>query len=254
MNTHLEQNLRRALAEEAAELPADATARLLALDYRPRGSIARALFPILTACLVVAAAIVVLALRAGTDASRAFAGWSATPTAASRGQVARADAACHSQLTRIARRRAHEAPVTPAPASPLREVPGRGWRTVLTDTRGPYTMIVLETGAGRAVAACFTDRHFQTSIGMAIAVRPPTPVARGHVAFASSGSTTTPSDEGSRQFSQVVGRTGAGVTGVTIRLNNGTRVRASSANGWFLAWWPGSHGLAATEVTPAPGG
>ncbi len=252
MNPQLEENLRRALAEEAAELPADATARLLALDYRPRGPITRALFPILTACLVVAVAIVVLALRAGTDASRAFAGWSATPTGASRGQVARADAACRSQL-KMTRRRAHEAPAAPGPASPLRELSARAWRTVLTDTRGPYTMIVLEAGAGRAVAACFADRHFQTSIGMAIGVRPPAPVARGHVALASSGSTTTPSDEGSRRFSQVVGRTGAGVTGVTIRLTNGTHVRASSANGWFLAWWPGSHGLAATEVTRAPG-
>ncbi len=41
--------------------------------------------------------------------------------------------------------------------------------------------------------------------------------------------------------------------GVTIRLNNGTRVTASRARGWFLAWWPGSHGIRATEVRTAAG-
>ena len=60
-------------------------------------------------------------------------------------------------------------------------------------------------------------------------------------------------DEGSRQFSQLVGRTGPGVIGVTLRLRNGTRVKASLANGWFLAWWPGTQGGTATEVMTSKG-
>jgi hypothetical protein len=88
---------------------------------------------------------------------------------------------------------------------------------------------------------------------MGVGVRPPAPVPPGHASYRSSGSTTTAPDEGSRQFSQVVGRTGSGVTGVTVRLNDGTGVKATCANGWFLAWWPGSHGLRATEVTTAKG-
>ena len=39
-----------------------------------------------------------------------------------------------------------------------------------------------------------------------------------------------------------------GVTGATLRLRNGTRVTASLAHGWFLAWWPGTHGGTATDA------
>jgi hypothetical protein len=253
MNTQLEQALRRALAEQAAELPADAAAKVLAVGYRPRGSKARAVLPLVAVPLVAAAAVAVLVIRAGTETPSAFAGWSATPTPAMSNQVSRADSRCRSQLKTMYRRHAHEAPAGSPPDSAVPALPARGWRTVLTDTRGPYTMIVLEANHGQAVATCFADRHSASSLGAAIGVRPPAPVPRGRVAFASSGSTTTPRDEGSREFSQVVGRTGAGVRGVTIRLNNGTRVTATCANGWFLAWWPGSHGLAATEVTTAAG-
>lgn len=255
MNTQLEQDLRRALAAQAAELPADASARLLAADYRPRGAVGRA--GLALAAVTVAAGVVlpISLVGLGTDAPRAFAGWSATPTRAVGGQTHRATAACRSDLAGVSRRvRVEEAEARskteprPGPA-----IPSRGWRAVLVDTRGPYTVIVFEVDRGRAVATCFAGSRGGTSLGMGVGVRPPAPVPPGHASYRSSGSTTTAPDEGSRQFSQVVGRTGSGVTGVTVRLNDGTGVKATCANGWFLAWWPGSHGLRATEVTTAKG-
>jgi hypothetical protein len=255
MSTQLEQTVRRALAEQAAELPADATAKVLAVSYRPRGAMVRATIALAVIPVVAAAAtIAAFVVGAGPDASRAFAGWSATPTTAAASQISRAGATCRSHLTSMLRH-AHEAPAQSNRPSAWGGFPASGWRTVLTDTRGPYTMIVLEANHGQAVATCFANGHSLVSLGVATGQRRPAPVPRGGVAFASSGSTTTPRDEGSRQFSQVVGRTGAGVTAVTIRLNNGTRVTATCANGWFLAWWPGSHGLAspALEVTTAAG-
>lgn len=246
MNAQLEQELRRALATRAAELPPDASAKLLARDYRPRATARRTPLALATITVAAGAVLAILLAGLGTGPPRAFAGWSPTPTRAASGQLQRAVAVCSSQLAITAsHQRGRGAGSIPFPAT--------GWHVILLDTRGPYTTVVSEVDRGRAASTCFVDRRGQASGGTAVGVRPPAPVPAGQVAYASSGSTTTPPDEGSRQFSFVVGRTGAGVTGVTLRLNDGTRVTASRANGWFLAWWPGSHGLSATEVTTASG-
>jgi len=246
MNTQLEHELRGALATRAAELPPDASAKLLASDYRPRVTARRTPLALATVTVAAGAVLAILLVGLSTGPPRAFAGWSASPTRAAGGQSQRAVAGCRAQLTTMAsRERERKAGSTPLPTA--------GWHMVLLDTRGPYTTVVFEVDRGRAVSTCFVDRRGQGSGGTSVGVRPPAPVPAGEVAYASSGSTTTPPDEGSRQFSMVVGRTGAGVTGVTLRLNDGTRVTASRANGWFLAWWPGSHGLSATEVTTATG-
>ncbi len=253
MSRKLEHELRQALAMRAAELPADASAKLLSHDYRPRVAARRTPLALATITAAAAAVLVVLLVGLSTGPPRAFAGWSAAPTRAGGGQLRRAVTVCDSMLGNMARRDRE-----PAAGSATRDplpprFPSRGWKVVLLDTRGPYTTVVLEADRGRAVSTCFVDRRGQGSAGTSIGVRPPAPVPPGQVAFASSGSTSTPADEGSRHFSMVVGRTGAGVSGVALRLNDGTRVTASRAHGWFLAWWPGSHGLRATEVTTAAG-
>jgi flavin reductase (DIM6/NTAB) family NADH-FMN oxidoreductase RutF len=73
------------------------------------------------------------------------------------------------------------------------------------------------------------------------------------VSIVSSGSNTTPPNEGSRHFPQLVGRTGAGVSGVTLLLADGRRVTATCANGWFLAWWPEEHHGIGIEVITSSG-
>ena len=247
MSTRVEHDLRNALAAQAAELPDDVSAEILTRDYQPRGSAGRLVLALVTVTLTGAVAFTISAIGLGSDAPGAFAGWTSAPTTASSDQVSRARSLCRSLITRMSHLERPGLPTLPAGA----------WHTVLVDTRGPYTLILFEAGAGRATSVCFTGgRHqgsLEGSLGAGIGTRTPAPVPPGRATYNSSGSTSTPRAEGSRQFSYVAGRTGAGVTGVTIRLNNGTRVTASRAKGWFLAWWPGSHGIRATEVTTPAG-
>ncbi len=110
MSDLLEQNLRDTLSQRAARIDPDASARLRAIDYRPRRRRIPAL-PALGAFGVSATAAAVVAVTLGSSAAPAFAGWSATPTPARTTQLAAAGQQCSANLG------------TP----------------VLTDTRGPYT-------------------------------------------------------------------------------------------------------------------
>ena len=255
MSTQIEQDLRDALTEQAAELPGNVSDGVLAGDFRPRGSVGRAALAAATLTLAVAAVFAVSVVGIGSDPPRAFAGWSATPTAATSDQVNKARSLCRSQLARMAQHLLTSRAAESRAHHPLsaRAVPVNAWHTVLIDTRGPYTLILFEAEHGRATSVCFGGSRNQGALGAGIGARPPAPVPPGRVTYSGSGSSVTPRNEGSHQFSWVVGRTGAGVKGVTIRLNNRTRVTASRAKGWFLAWWPGSHGIRATEVASAAG-
>jgi len=255
MSTQLEQELRDALAKQAAELPDNVSDGVLAGDFRPRGSVGRAALAAATLTLACAAVFAVFVVGLGSDPPRAFAGWSPTPTAARSGQVNKARSRCRSQLARMAEHLLTSSAEESRANHPLsaRAVPANAWHTVLIDTRGPYTLILFEAERGRATAVCFGGSRNQGALGAGIGERPPATVAPGRASYSGSGSRVTPRDEGSHQFSWVVGRTGVGVEGVTIRLNNRTRVTASRAKGWFLAWWPGSHGIRTTEVTTATG-
>ena len=245
MTDQLERDIRGALAQHAASIP-PGSEQLRAVDYKPRGSAGRVALVLTTAILAGAVALTVSVVGLGTDTPRAFAGWTASPTTASSSQIGKARSRCRAQLTQFTGMRGHERPGPPT-------IPAGAWSNVIVDTRGPYTMILFEAERGRATSVCFTGRRDQGSLGADIGTLAPAPVPAGRVTYDSSGSGVTPRDEGSREFAHVVGRIGAGVTGVTIRLDNGTRVRASRAKGWFLAWWPGRHGIRATEVTTAAG-
>jgi hypothetical protein len=51
----------------------------------------------------------------------------------------------------------------------------------------------------------------------------------------------------------VDGRTGAGVTAVTIERSDGSSVQATVAGGWYLAWWPGTVAATNAQVATASG-
>ncbi len=253
MSTDLEQDLRDAMSRQAAVLPDNVSDRVLARDYRPRGSFGRLALAGTALTLAVGAVFAVSVVGVGSDPPRAFAGWSATPTHATRTQVAIARSQCRSQLARMARSLLISRVEQPRGNQPLSAPPVAAdlWQTVLIDTRGPYTLILFEAEHGRATSVCFSGGRKRGAVGAGIGLRPPPPVPPGQVTYNGSGNSVTGRGEGSHQFSWVIGRTGAGVEGVTIRLNNGTRVAASQAKGWFLAWWPGSHGIRATEFATA---
>jgi hypothetical protein len=40
---------------------------------------------------------------------------------------------------------------------------------------------------------------------------------------------------------------------VTLVLDDGTNVQATVGNGWFLAWWPGGHGVKDALLTTPNG-
>jgi hypothetical protein len=255
MDTQLEHELRLALAARAAELPSDASSRLLAAHYRPRSGLPRPALAAGGAAAVAGAVAAVSLIGLGTDTPRAFAGWSATPTAPRGVQSRRAREACVSLLaTSHGIQQAQERARGSHEPWPIPSITAGSWRTVVVDSRGPYISILFIADRGAAAFSCFSGRHpKQASFGGSYAPQPRPPVPAGQVSIVSSGFTTTPPSEGSLQFSRLVGRTGPGVTGVTLKLRDGTRVTASVANGWFLAWWPGTQGGTGIEVTTSTG-
>jgi hypothetical protein len=246
MDTQVEHELRSVLAARAAELPSDVSSRLLASDYHPRPGLQRPALAAGGAAMVAGAVVAVSLVGLGADTPRAFAGWSATPTVPRGDQVHKAQAGCMSRLPTSA------AASGPHRRWPIPSITAGSWHTVVIDTRGPYTMILLAAAHGAAELSCLSGRQ-PISLGGSFGAHRPPPVPAGHISLVSSGSTTTPPDEGSQHFSQLVGRTGQGVTGVTLRLRDGTRVTASVANGWFLAWWPGTQRGTGIEATTSTG-
>jgi hypothetical protein len=248
MDTQLERDLRTALATRAAELDETAGASVLAHDLRPRSNVARIALAGGGATVAIGAIVAILAVSLSTETPRAFAGWSAIPTTVTAGQAVRAEGACRSRLPISAG--------TTGPHSPqdTPQIAAGGWQTILTDVRGPYTMMLFTAADGQAVFSCFSGRNpGEVSLGGAFAAHRVAAVPAGQIDVQSSGGNTTPPDEGSAQFSRLVGRTGPGVRAVSLRLSDGTQVTASTTNGWFLAWWPGTPRITAAEVTTASG-
>jgi hypothetical protein len=51
----------------------------------------------------------------------------------------------------------------------------------------------------------------------------------------------------------VEGRVGSAVTGAALTLDDGTQVTMTVGGGHFIAWWPGSEGVATITKTTASG-
>jgi hypothetical protein len=223
MNDQIEFDLREALRARAAQVPAAAAVRLAGLDYRPRTRRLRppvAIGAVASAAVAVGALVVVISLGAG--ASNAFAGWSAKPTKAAPGQLAAAQAAC----------RRSQSPVDGLPLA-------------LADTRGPFTFAVYADS--ESTATCIQGPGF-VSLSVAQGTAPVSvPADRVQLAGAHS------SDRGGHLFGFAYGRTGSGVSAVTLVLADGSQVQATVTNGWFVAWWPSDQQLKSAQLTTAAG-
>jgi hypothetical protein len=241
MNTEqLEHDLRRAMAARADALPAGAAARIGAHDYRPR---TRSLRPPVAAGALTAAAVAGVAVWVvgfSSQTPSAFAGWTATPSAGSPGQVSAAEAACRHRLSAPAPPGAQTGGGPPAGGPDLSRL-----RPVLADTRGPFTWAIF-SGAD-ASASCISGPSFtMTSVSGGVVVT----AAAGRVALSSSSQTQTP---GGAAYSFVEGRVGAGVTAAALVLGDETHVQATLQNGWFVAWWPGHRTARSALVSTASG-
>jgi hypothetical protein len=180
-----------------------------------------------------AAAAVSSFVLVGGSAQSAFAGWSPSPTPPASGQLASADADCQAHLAQLPRSSNKSAEV----ASLVPE---------LSDVRGPYTVTVFVDGTGR-VAMCITTPDGNSAVRWIM--QSGAPVSAGAIAVDQVSILASDSEP----YTLVEGRTGGGVTGVTLALGNKSDVVATSSDGVFVAWWPGSETITSAIVTTAAG-
>ena len=217
MPDQLEQSLREVLSRRAAQLDPDSIARLSAIDYHPRRRRIRKL-PVVGAIGATGiAAAVAAVVTLGSSAAPAFAGWQPTPTTPAPGQLAQAAQACGQGL-----------------GSPI-----------LTDSRGPYAASIYANSTTSDV--CLSGNGVSMSSSSTSVA--PASVAAGQIQSGGGGRR----DSAGNALTLVDGRTGAGVTAVTIERSDGSSVQATVANGWYLAWWPGTVAATNAQVTTASG-
>jgi hypothetical protein len=213
MSDLLEHDLREALADRAARMNPEASARLRAVDYR-RSSRWLPTRPVLGSVgLSAAAAAAAAAILLGSSPAPAFAGWTANPTAPLPDQVAAAEQRC-----------------------------GAGAGTpVLIDTRGPYTASIYADGStcveGNGITISGSSGGGKSSL------------PAGAIQLNGAGE----SDSDGHALTMVDGPIGAGVTSVTITRGDGSSVQATVKNGWYLAWWPGTQRAVTAQVASESG-
>jgi hypothetical protein len=214
MSELLEHDLRDALADRAARISPEASARLREVAYNPR-SRRRPTRPVLGALGVSGAAVAAgAAILLGSSAAPAFAGWTANPTAPLPGQLAAAQQHCGANSG------------TP----------------VLTDTRGPYTASIYADGSTCVEGNGITISSSNSGGGTAS-------IPAGTIQLNGEGE----ADSDGHALTMVDGPVGAGVSGVTIARSDGSSVQATVKNGWYLAWWPGTERPVTADVASASG-
>ena len=222
MTDQLEMDLREAMQARAAQVPADAAERLTRHDYHPRTRRLRPPVAIGALATGAAAGTAAAVISLGAGASNAFAGWSPTPTPPAPGQLAGAQTSCEQSQSPIA-----------------------GLSLQLSDTRGPFTFSIYANSTESAT--CIKGPSFTAVSGNMSSY--PVNVPAGHILMDSSHAT----DRTGGTYSLAEGRTGADVTGVTLTLDDGSTVQATVGNGWFVAWWPGLHGVKSAELATSSG-
>jgi hypothetical protein len=232
MTEPLEPQLREIFAQQANYIPEPALMRVRHGEYKPRSPLKRPGAALGSLVVMAAIAAITLSLAGlGANTQRAFAGWTPAPTSPTTGQVARAVTACKADLTTLAAR------------------DGK-WQTVITDTRGPYTIVLLADAKGDAHClsgpGAVSGPAINGGEGSSTGTRFAAPA--GHISVGSWGFSRA-GDE--HPYMDISGHAGAGVKAVTFVLSDGTHVAASVTRGWFLAWWPGIRRATSAQVTTA---
>ncbi len=163
----------------------------------------------------------------------AFAGWSPSPTPPASGQLTSADVGCQAQLGQL-------------PPSSNKGADAASLTPELSDVRGPYTVTVLGNGTGSS-ALCITTPDGNSAVRWLM--QSGASASAGAIAVDQISNLARES----QPYTLVEGRTGDGVTGVNLVLGNGSKVTATSGNGVFVAWWPGSESITAAIVSTATG-
>ncbi|HEV3322748.1 MAG TPA: hypothetical protein VG147_11255 [Solirubrobacteraceae bacterium] len=124
-----------------------------------------------------------------------------------------------------------------------------GWGTALTDSIGPYTMVLLPNDEGQSKCLMGPPAEPLVSLsgggGESILS-----LGADQIGNLGLGLSTT---HDFKPFSDISGRTGLDVRAVRFTLQNGSRVSAVVANGWFLAFWEGAQQASSVEIVSAGG-
>lgn len=219
MMTQLETYLRAWMHERAARV--DPSPQLLQADYHPRRALPRTRLALAGGATAAAAALAAMLTLAGS-ASTAFAGWTPQPTTPTPAQLAAATAYC------------------------AKNVPDPGLPLALAEARGPFTVLVYSNGATDDF--CTLGPSFRNASGWTAS--PPVRPADGTL-FLWTDHTATATDGSA--YGWMIAQVGPDVSDTDLTLDDGSAVTATVSHGWAVAWWPGTHHLAAAQLT-TPGG
>ena len=124
-------------------------------------------------------------------------------------------------------------------------MPTPGLPLELTDTRGPFTILVYSDGGSNDF--CTVGPSFRNTSGWSTS--PPAAPPAGRL-FLWTDHTST--DDG-QSYGSMIARAGDGVSAAKLTLDDGSVVTATVENGWAVGWWPGAHHLAAAQLTTPSG-
>jgi hypothetical protein len=181
--------------------------------------------------------VVLVFVLVGSGTPKAFAAWTATTTTPPASQLATAAASCQAFF----KDGLHLGPKQGlAPA--LSTLPP----LVLTDSRGPYELLVYAgpTGEGECVWDASGVLGVGNSNGETLPASSDNSIGVPGVGFDSDRNSV---------LTYAIGHAGSHVSAVTLVLADGVRVQATIENGFYAAWWPSRSDVVATEVTTAKG-
>lgn len=171
------------------------------------------------------------ALLVGAGAPSAFAAWTATPSTPAPGQVSAAEATCKAGAA---------TPPAGAPAVPT--------NVSLTDTRGPFTLVLFGANTSTQGALMCLSGPDGTQFSISSGSQP-VPAVAGQITV----NRLQGASANGQRYVIAEGSLGSAVSGVTLALTDGKHVTASVGNGLFLTWWPGNTTVTSATLTTATG-
>ena len=190
--------------------------------------------------VVVAAVAIVAVTVFGSGTPGAYAAWSATTTTPPASQLSTAQASCQSTYGASLGLENQQAVVSlPTSLPPL----------VVSDSRGPYEMLVYGNSSGEGMCLWSSSTGILT-VGGGNGGSLPAPNAQS---IGVPGVGTAGNHAAGEGLTYTYGHAGAQVTGVTLTLADGATVETTVGGGYYAAWWPSWSDVVSADVTTAQG-
>ena len=188
--------------------------------------------------LITSGVTTALVVLAGPGTANAFAAWTAAPTTPAPGRLSSAEATCEA------------AAATPPPDKTAGLATGATQVSLVDTPRTLHTGLVRDEPIYHPhVREWPVDQHQANSQMTDVGGQPVLPEA-GQIAV---DRLQAKSANDGQAYTIAEGSVGPGVTAATLVLNDGSDIVATTGNGLFLAWWPGSAVVTSATVTTATG-